>query len=114
MFGTSKLSSRGNGIGAIHESPLRMLAKDRPFPRDVGDKARCVGNEIVRKMITNFRNPPSPPLKKGSCEKIQTDDAYSLSCCPGDGKNLPAKIGGMFLSPMGSPEFRKGTPANSG
>jgi hypothetical protein len=41
---------------------------------------------------------------------METND---LACCPGDGKNLQAKIGGTLLMPMGLPEFRKGTPANS-
>jgi hypothetical protein len=35
-------------------------------------------------------------LNGASCEKLKRG-YENLSCCPGDGKNLPAKTGGTFL-----------------
>jgi hypothetical protein len=43
-----------------------------------------------------FQKSPLPPLTKGRCEKIEPFGTDNLSCCPGDGRNLQAKIGGTF------------------
>jgi len=51
------------------------------------------------------------PFEKGSCEKIQVGSEIGFSCCPGDGKNCAAKIGGTGMTSNDYPAFREGTQA---
>jgi hypothetical protein len=41
------------------------------FPCMVAEKAWSLRNEVVRKLITNFRNPPGPPFDKGGLGGFQ-------------------------------------------
>jgi hypothetical protein len=67
----------------------------------------------MRKLATNFRNPPNPSLPKGSCEKIQIEKATACLVVQGAAKIYLPKSAGHSLGKMGSPEFRQGTWANS-
>jgi len=64
-----------------------------------------LGNEVVRELVTNFRNPPLPPFAKGSCEKIQIREWKASLVVQGEEKFAPPKSGGTFVYPKGSPHF---------
>jgi hypothetical protein len=58
--------------------------------------------------------PPTPPLLKGGCEKIEGREAKASFVVRGRGNFLPSKPGGRYLAVKRRPDFRRATSATCG